>query len=210
MAVVALKPRRGYSFTDHATANPAAPPPGDRLDSEVDRIDRTLAQILDYLGTLSFPPPAAPSLYIGPAPVGVLRGGETHVIAGADPTATALDWAEVSAEWAEHMPDTIPPNILAVMGVTGDHWSSRWWAHRALEIVTERASGQALVFIGPNPPPEPLTGYLWWDSSDGNGGGNLYVYYNDANSSQWVAATNQRVASAATDRPWSRSATIRR
>jgi hypothetical protein len=43
------------------------------------------------------------------------------------------DYAVVTQAWAEHMPDTIPPNILAVMGVTGDHWSSRWWANRAAE-----------------------------------------------------------------------------
>lgn len=45
--------------------------------------------------------------------------------------ALAEDWGIVSQAWAEHMPDPIPPNILAVMGVTGDHWSSRWWANRA-------------------------------------------------------------------------------
>src|SRR5262245_201583 len=40
--------------------------------------------------------------------------------------ALAEDWGIVSRDWAEHMPDTIPPNTLAVMGVTGDHWSARW------------------------------------------------------------------------------------
>jgi hypothetical protein len=45
--------------------------------------------------------------------------------------ALAEDWGIVSRDWAEHMPDTIPPNTLAVMGVTGEHWSSRWWANRA-------------------------------------------------------------------------------
>jgi len=45
--------------------------------------------------------------------------------------ALAEDWGIVSQAWAEHMPDTIPPNILAVMGITGDHWSSRWWANHA-------------------------------------------------------------------------------
>jgi hypothetical protein len=45
--------------------------------------------------------------------------------------ATAQDWAQVSIEWAEHMPDTIPPNVLATTGLTGNHWSSRWWASQA-------------------------------------------------------------------------------
>jgi hypothetical protein len=184
MPVVALKPRRGYSFTDHAVANPAAPPPGDRLDGEVDRIDRTLAQILDYLAALKLPAPSVSAA--STAAVGVLGGNETHSIPGADPNALAMDWAEVSAEWAEHMPDTIPGNILAVMGVTGDHWSSRWWANRAAQLVA-RAAGPAIAFIGADPPPNPTLGTLWWDDV----GGNLYLYYNDLNSNQWVAATNQ-------------------
>ena len=45
--------------------------------------------------------------------------------------ATAQDWAQVSIEWAEHMPDTIPPNVLATTGLSGNHWSSRWWASQA-------------------------------------------------------------------------------
>jgi hypothetical protein len=186
MPVIALNSRRGYSFTDHATSNPAAPPPGDRLDSEVDRIDRALAQIVDFLATLTPPPPVKPS---ATAAVGVLGGNETHSIPGADPNALAMDWAEVSATWAEHMPDTIPPNILAVMGVTGDHWSARWWAHKASEIVSAKA-GAAIAFIGADPPPDPVLGTLWWDDV----GGNLYVWYDDLSSSQWVAATNQPMA----------------
>jgi len=184
MPVVALKPRRGYSFTDHAVANPAAPPPGDRLDGEVDRIDRTLAEILDYLATLKLPAPSVSAA--STAAVGVLGGNETHSIPGADPNALAMDWAEVSAEWAEHMPDTIPGNILAVMGVTGDHWSSRWWANRAAQLVSQKA-GPAIAFIGADPPPNPTIGSLWWD----NEGGNLYIYYNDINTNQWVVVTNQ-------------------
>jgi len=89
MPVVALKPRRGYSFTDHAVANPAAPPPGDRLDGEVDRIDRTLAEILDYLATLKLPAPSVSAA--STAAVGVLGGNETHSIPGADPNALDAD-----------------------------------------------------------------------------------------------------------------------
>lgn len=49
--------------------------------------------------------------------------------------AVAEDWAIVSHDWAEHMggpgDETIPPNTLAIMGITGDHWSSKWWANKA-------------------------------------------------------------------------------
>src|SRR5215831_20545925 len=50
--------------------------------------------------------------------------------------ALCSDYGVVTQAWAEHMPDTIPPNILAVMGVTGDHWSSRWWANHASQVIS--------------------------------------------------------------------------
>lgn len=76
-------------------------------------------------------------------------------------TAVAADYAQVSIDWAEHMPDTIPPNTLAVMGITGNHWSSRWWASHAAAIVAggsgslpagvnSRQMRQALVALGGN------------------------------------------------------------
>jgi len=67
--------------------------------------------------------------------------------------ATAQDWADVSVAWAEHMPDTIPPNILATNAITGDHWSSRWWANQAASAV-----GGMLYhyYVGPYSSP-PLT-----------------------------------------------------
>lgn len=44
-------------------------------------------------------------------------------------------YADAAQAWAEYMPGIIPPNILAVMGITGDHWSSRWWANKASQDV---------------------------------------------------------------------------
>jgi hypothetical protein len=101
-----------------------------------------------------------------------------------------MDWAEVSAEWAEHMPDTIPPNILAVMGITGDHWSARWWANRALEIVESLPGGPggpARAILSATAPSPATPGDLWWDTVSGQ----LFVFYRDLSSSQWVPATNQ-------------------
>jgi len=68
----------------------------------------------------------------------------------------AQDYAVVTQAWAEHMPDPIPPNILAVMGITGDHWSSRWWANRAAAAFGELAS----LYLGafPVPPTNTATG----------------------------------------------------
>ena len=63
--------------------------------------------------------------------------------------AVCVDYGLVTQAWAEHMPDIIPPNILAVMGVTGDHWSSRWWANYAAQAVSDG------MFAGPPGPMGP-------------------------------------------------------
>jgi hypothetical protein len=104
--------------------------------------------------------------------------------------ATCIDYGVLTQAWAEHMPDTIPPNILAVMDVTGDHWSSRWWANQAALIIAQGT--QAITYIGDTPPPAvpPVkAGAMWWDSI----GGQLYVFYDDpsADAGQWVAAVNR-------------------
>jgi hypothetical protein len=86
----------------------------------------------------------------------------------------AQDYAVLSAHWAEYMPDTIPPNILAVMGITGEHWSSRWWAHRAGDIVREEIKELCRFFIGAyvSPPSacphgDPLVpGTMYWNTAE--------------------------------------------
>jgi len=70
--------------------------------------------------------------------------------------AVAEDWANVSIAWAEHMPDTIPPNILATNAITGEHWSSRWWAMKSANAF----GMMAMLYCGASdvPPVETLTG----------------------------------------------------
>ena len=41
------------------------------------------------------------------------------------------------------------------------------------------------VYVGNNPPLNPVEGELWWNSTKGE----LYVYYDDGDSQQWVAAS---------------------
>lgn len=47
------------------------------------------------------------------------------------------------------------------------------------------ASMGSLVYIGEDPPANPNEGAMWWRTVDGD----MYIYYVDATSSQWVAAT---------------------
>lgn len=112
--------KRQYSFTDFSQNNPTTPPLGNRMDAEYDRINVALNTVISFCSEVK---QLAPALTASTA------------VAGADPTDLELDFAVVSQAWAEYMPDTIPPNILAVMNVTGDHWSSRWWSNRAAQQV---------------------------------------------------------------------------
>jgi Collagen triple helix repeat (20 copies) len=54
--------------------------------------------------------------------------------------ASAGAYAQASKEWAEHMPDTLPADTVAVMDVTGAHWSARWWANQASVLFGEMAA----------------------------------------------------------------------
>jgi hypothetical protein len=125
-----VSPQRQHSFSSFQANNPSAPPPGNWLDSELNQVYRTLQGLLDWTGnalnpdgSLKRPIPAA----------SISSSNADSDIAFA--TAVAKDYAVLSRAWAEHLPDTIPPNILASNDITGEHWSSRWWAHHAGQIV---------------------------------------------------------------------------
>ena len=77
----------------------------------------------------------------------------------ADESAAGAEaWSHVSKEWAEHMPDIIPPNILAMEAITGEHWSARWWAKKAMDAF---GGGISEWYMGawpdPGPPSTPYT-----------------------------------------------------
>jgi hypothetical protein len=101
----------------------------------------------------------------------------------------AQDYAQVSIEWAEHMPDTIPPNILAINAITGDHWSSRWWANRSANAFGMLAWWYQGAWPQPGPPSTPNTptgqplppGSLYFDTTHGV----MMVW----NGSTWVSAS---------------------
>jgi hypothetical protein len=49
------------------------------------------------------------------------------------------------------------------------------------------SAGGPPVYVGVSPPTSLVVGNLWWDTN----GGNLYLWYDDGTSQQWVPATNQ-------------------
>ena len=52
------------------------------------------------------------------------------------------------------------------------------------------------TFTGSTPPPSPTPGQLWYWTEATTGGGCLFIWYNDGNSTQWVPAVAQPAAGA--------------
>ena len=46
-------------------------------------------------------------------------------------------------------------------------------------------ASEAQVFVSPNPPNNPVEGTLWWSTREGN----LFIWYDDGDSQQWVDAS---------------------
>jgi hypothetical protein len=57
------------------------------------------------------------------------------------------------------------------------------------------ASAGSSVEVNQNPPSTPAQGDLWWDTDDAN----LYIYYDDGSTQQWVAATSLAIQSVTAD-----------
>ena len=124
-------------------------------------------------------------------PAGMLGSQHSNFYATDEQSAGPLssDYAQVSIAWAEYMPDTIPPNILAINAITGDHWSSRWWANRSANAFGMLAWWYQGAWPQPGPPSTPNTpagqplppGSIYFDTTLGV----MMVW----NGSTWVNAT---------------------
>jgi hypothetical protein len=127
----------------------------DRAREAADRAEARLAAAVAnaVAAPVQAPTPREPTL---PTPTLYVGAGGFYAGDAAGATATSADYAQVSIEWAEHLPDTIPPNILAINAISGEHWSSRWWALRSAQ-----AFGMlSMLYCGASdvPPTQTLTG----------------------------------------------------
>jgi|HubBroStandDraft_6_1064221.scaffolds.fasta_scaffold04343_4 hypothetical protein len=79
-----------------------------------------------------------------------------------------------------------PPNpttgqIFSAAGATWK-WDGTKWIYGG-----SSGSGGASITVSDTPPVNPTQGALWWNSAQGQ----LYLWYVDPNTAQWVAVTNQ-------------------
>jgi hypothetical protein len=135
-------PKQQYSFTSWAVQHPTIPAPGNWLDSELAHAHRTVRSLIDWAAvSLNSDGSLRPDAVRHALSIPVSRDTDNSDSDNQYASNVAQDYAVLSAAWAEHMPDTIPPNILASNDITGDHWSSRWWANKAADILAQVGVG---------------------------------------------------------------------
>jgi len=73
---------------------------------------------------------------------------------------------------------------------TGDYFTSdvgvryKWDGDKWISVA---GSGTATITVADASPSNPESGQLWWDETDAEA--TAYMYYTDANSSQWIPLT---------------------
>jgi hypothetical protein len=77
---------------------------------------------------------------------------------------------------AINFPNSPAVNDVFASGITSWRWDGAKWNSNTV----------ARVAISDTPPTGAIVGDEWWNSSDGQ----LYIYYNDGSSTQWVIANN--------------------
>jgi hypothetical protein len=99
---------------------------------------------------------------------------------GGNLTSTVTSGAPVGAEYITSTSDA----TLTSERVLTDTATVTWDRTTAGQIKANAAGGGTSTTISDTPPGSPTAGSLWWESDTGT----LWIYYTDANTSQWVMA----------------------
>ena len=75
------------------------------------------------------------------------------------------------------------PGLTGAAGPKGDKGDTGATGPQGIQGVPG-PSGPQIMHIGDGPPASPVVGQTWWESDTGN----MFVWYNDGTSSQWVPA----------------------
>jgi len=143
-------------------------------------LDGDLNTIVDYVNQLSFaggiPPGGVNTVSLAD---GAVTTPKLADLAVTDAKITSVDWSKVmNAPALTFLPlagGTMTGPLLLAADPVGP-----------LEAVTKQYldTNAPVTVIGATPPAVPKIGQFWWRSTDGN----LYIYYNDGVTSQWVPA----------------------
>jgi hypothetical protein len=116
-----------FSFTGFSTNNPNSQQPGGSLDASFaqqltqgNEIILWASGVLNADGTMNTTSLQNALALIDASPAGT---GANTVSDG-----PSLLNAELAQAWAEYLPGPLPASTLANYAITGDHYSSRWWA----------------------------------------------------------------------------------
>jgi hypothetical protein len=193
MTALPNPPVLGFSFTSFSANNPSGQQPGANLDAEFNRTNAAVTQLLTVLavsintdGTLNT---AAVENAYSAGEGGSGSGGTSLADA---PSALS---AQLAQAWAEYLPGELPASTLAGTGITGDHYSARYWANQALlaaslvpNMLTTKNLQTGVVGLAY---PSNGTGYL-----DNDGAGNLTW-----RADPWVGATTVALLPASPSTP---------
>ena len=131
------------------------------------------------------------------SPTAVTLQGTPTLATAAEPAAADSSLRLVNTRWVKQnaastgaTPPTAPVRGQVWIDTSQDPPVMSIWDDTPPPGAWVPASGGASVEVGATPPATPTAGDMWWNSDDGR----LYIYYKDADSSQWVDASPDSVA----------------
>jgi len=90
-----------------------------------------------------------------------------------------------AARVALWVPTVVPAEVGEVVTTTNAPAGAQAPIATTFAVPAAGGGGGAATYIGDTPPASPVAGQLFWESDSGN----LFIYYPDGSSSQWVPAT---------------------